>query len=335
MAAWRPRSRRVPEARQRLQLTRVWPLLLAVALLINGQSPGEGAAPGNGAEAGSTGPSAVLTKLQALAKSAHEEVARLKEQRAELADQFVVPEAAQGFAPETPILPHQFRAKGKARMFYKHEGVRDLLVILHYDFPNRRTREDLYYIEPGKVERYYTGIRDYGKKKQTMIFHRVENPPIRTPHGCVVVPLRGDLFHPTLVDERGVWLGAKNRSVRLKVPRYVYAEKEGGGGHQNASGGQSNTGEDSSSRNATQHGTITVPTHHWYVPWNGETWDYFESAVSRKPVMLERRERNFNVTFLHFSEGAHTVPPDLFRADTITPLRCRPYGSRRRKGEGE
>ena len=163
-------------------------------------------------------------------------------------------------------------------MAYNYDGLRELLAVLNYDYPNRRMRQDLYYINPGKVQRYYTGIWDYRTGKQYMIFHRIKDYPLPSPHGCMIVPTVGGMLHPRLVEREGLWMGKGETVVDASV------------GHGNKQSNNS-TGEKFKK-------VVRVPTNHWYVAWGNDDWNYFESTASRKPIRLERHQKNVdNISF--------------------------------------
>jgi hypothetical protein len=229
------------------------------------------------------------------------------------------PHPAPGVAPHAPRLPLQFKAKGRARVAYNYDGLRELLAVMHYDYPNRRLRQDLYYINPGKVQRYYTGIWNYRTGKQFMIFHRIKDYPLPSPHGCMIVPTVGDMLHPHVVEHGGVWMGKEETVVDAAV------------GGRKKTVGRPDRPHDENATDATHktNKVVRVPTNHWFVPWAGDDWNYYESSGSGKPIRLERHKKNVDVHFLHFEEGAHTVHPDLFEPETVASTKCTPIGSSR------
>jgi hypothetical protein len=229
------------------------------------------------------------------------------------------PRPAPGVAPRPPRLPLQFKAKGRARVAYNYDGLRELLAVMHYDYPNRRLRQDLYYINPGRVQRYYTGIWNYRTGKQFMIFHRIKDYPLPSPHGCMIVPTVGDMMHPHIVEHGGVWMGKEDTTVDASVGRRKSTISNANRPH------DENT---THTRNRTIK-VVRVPTNHWFVPWAGDDWNYYESSTSGKPIRLERHKKNVDVHFLHFEEGAHTVHPDLFEPETVASTKCTPIGSSR------
>ena len=185
-------------------------------------------------------------------------------------------------APRAPRLPLQFKAKGRARVTYNYDGLRELLAVLHYDYPNRRLRQDLYYINPGRCSATTHGHLGLPPRKQFMIFHRIKDYPLPSPHGCMIVPTTGEMLHPRTIEREGVWMGEQNTVVDASVGK--------------------NRGH--SGRNATEAKTerkvVHVPTTHWFVPWAGDDWNYFVSSASGKPIRLERHEKNVDIHFLHF-----------------------------------
>lgn len=269
-------------------------VLLCLALVTSNQatSPSEPKAPS-------------LEELAASAKQRWIEAKRA-EQQSYRSDR---PQPASGKAPRPPRLPLQFKAKGRARIAYNYDGLRELLAVLHYDYPNRRMRQDLYYINPGKVQRYYTGIWDYRTGKQYMIFHRIKDYPLPSPHGCMIVPTVGGMLHPHLVEREGVWMGEVETVVDASV------------GHGNKRANNS-SGKKSGKM-------VHVPTNHWFVAWGNDDWNYYESSASHKPIRLERHKKNVDIHFLHFEEGAHTVHPDLFQPEAVASAKCTPIGSSR------
>lgn len=52
----------------------------------------------------------------------------------------------------------QFQAKFRVDVQYKRLH-RPMLGMVHYDFPNRRSREDYYYVHTDPPERFFTSIK--------------------------------------------------------------------------------------------------------------------------------------------------------------------------------
>ena len=313
------------------QCVAVWLVLLCGLLLLD-ESNGGGAT--SDSDATPLPGVAVVPRVPSLDELAATAKQRwLDAKRAEsLAHRSERPRAAPGPRPRAPRLPLQFKAKGRARVAYNYDGLRELLAVLHYDYPNRRLRLDLYYINPGKVQRYYTGIWDYRARKQFMIFHRIKDYPLPSPHGCMIVPTVGKMLHPHVVEHDGIWMGKGETVVDA-----VVGESQG---KQTGIGNKEDIADRTNSDNVTtakQQGIknmkstrlVSVPTNHWFVPWEGEDWNYYESTAAGKPVRLERHKKNVDVHFLHFEEGSHTVHPDLFDPDTVAATKCTPIGSSR------
>ena len=102
-----------------------------------------------------------------------------------------------------------------------------MLFLVHYDYPNRRTREDVYYLKKDRPERFYTSMSFYDQGQSYRIFHRVHKPdPLPSPHGCMITPLIIDMIAPThMRDAPTVFKGPKNISVTTRLRSKKHGER--------------------------------------------------------------------------------------------------------------
>ena len=199
-------------------------------------------------------------------------------------------------APSFPTLPSTFKAKGKATLRYEFDSKddRDLLAIYHYDHPSRKTRMDVYFVNQENVTRYFTDIRDYNEQQKFMIFHQIRGTELalKSPHTCLITPLKNAMLHPRVIHNDGTWMGDQNTTV-----------------------GQGNV-------------SFTVPTHLWEIEDDdGSTWHYYESLTRREPVRLSRHEKNIDIHFLDF-QATDVHPPGMFAPERVSKVPCNHYRSR-------
>ena len=192
-----------------------------------------------------------------------------------------------------PSMPLQFQVKLIVDVVYPATGYEKILCLYHYDYVNQRTREDLYKIKDNKhAQRYFTSIKKYDEGKKWMVFHRVRDGLLPNPTGCMVVVIKDEMFHPSLMHYHGIYVGEKNVSV-YKNLRFET--------HQN------------------------VPTNKWAMKYKKKWYGYYETNITRKPVRLEWN--NFNASVIHLEEGAHTVAPNVFDIETVTSVECEPFAT--------
>eukprot|EP00743_Colponemidia_sp_Colp-15_P011162 GILK01012414.1.p1 GENE.GILK01012414.1~~GILK01012414.1.p1 ORF type:complete len:186 (-),score=26.92 GILK01012414.1:267-782(-) len=82
----------------------------------------------------------------------------------------------------------------KARIAGSNEPV---LAFLHYDYPNRRIRED-YYLLDGSGTKLFSSIKKYHEFRHYMVFYKSK----MTPRSCAIVPVDGDLPPPDFIPNR-------------------------------------------------------------------------------------------------------------------------------------
>lgn len=130
--------------------------------------------------------------------------------------------------------------------------------------------------------------------KNFMIFHRIRDPALPTPRGCMLGPITSPLPYPTLLN----WASHRgNQMLTLRV------------------------NDDEPIDDASSY---DVPVQHWRVKFDGTVYDLFASPATGHPIMLQRAGTNF--TFLHFEAGPHTARPELFVPESVSSVRCTPVG---------
>jgi hypothetical protein len=168
---------------------------------------------------------------------------------------------------------------------------RPMLGLVHFDWPNRRVREDYYYLHTPKPTRFFSSIRFYLERRAYMIYHRVRDASLlSSPMGCYIVPAAGAMPGPRDL-ESAYFLGRETIAVR---------------GGANA--------------------THSVDVHSWAWQWDGIQYDLFSSAASDRPVAA--RQANVNYTVVDFQTGPSTVRPALFLPHLASPVQCEPIGGR-------
>ena len=215
-------------------------------------------------------------------------------------------------APNPPTLPNIFKAKGKVSVAYNFDTLstptRELLAIYHYNYPEKKTRLDVYFINQNNITRYFTTIKNYKKMVKYMIFHRIHGNdiPLKSPHSCLIVPLKNAMLHPRIVHERGRFMGIQNTTIGSKSKDRRKKEDSGG-----------------SVRD------IIVPTYQWEIEEDNEdsatTWHYYTSVTENKPIRLVRHEKNVDIHFLDFQEEN---PIDIFVPEKVSKVKCAPYRGR-------
>ena len=206
------------------------------------------------------------------------------------------------------MFPRQFHAKAKVEIDYDYAADTPMLFLMHYDYPNRRTREDVYYLTKDKPERFYTSLSFYDRGQSYRIFHRIRKPnPLPSPHGCMITPLTWDLLAPThFVDAPTIFKGTKNVSVTVRLR---------------------------SKKRGTPEKKLAVECYHWRTKWGGDVYDYFESVKGRRPVRVERG--HMNATFLHFEAGHGTNAANLYDPHAMTSVSCSVMGGDKTRKRSE
>ena len=140
-----------------------------------------------------------------------------------------------------------------------------------------------------------------------MIFHRIHGNdiPLKSPHSCLIVPLKNAMLHPRIVHERGRFMGIQNTTIGSKSKDRRKVDSGG------------------SVRD------IIVPTYQWEIEEDNEdsatTWHYYTSVTENKPIRLVRHEKNVDIHFLDFQEEN---PIDIFVPEKVSKVKCAPYRGR-------
>lgn len=196
------------------------------------------------------------------------------------------------YTTTVPHVPAQFRAKAHAEV---GTGA-SMLVILHYDYPNLRTREDYYTLATSTPQKLYTSIKLYAEGLNFMIFNRIRDPTFSSPHSCFIAPTVGPLLAPDIFSYASFG-GTENLMLRF-----------------------ASSDPDSSA--------FELRVDHWRVEWDGIVFNVYEPA---KPSTLERlplfiQSDSSNYTLLDFHQGPLTVEPSLFIPQDFSVARCAPFG---------
>ncbi len=220
--------------------------------------------------------------------------------------------------PDSPLLPSKFKAKGRVTIKYANDGVlpRELLAIYHYDYPLRKTRLDVYYIHEQNITRYFTDIRDYKKLEKAMIFHRVQNQALSSPHSCLIVPLKHNILHPRVIVDRGKWL--------RKVQTEIHA-------HNASLSVPTNQWEIISSSSTTTFGQ-PINTQNAYdgSRSSSDVWHYYSSISKNEPVRLVRYGKNTDIYFIDFQK-VNVHPIGMFNYDRVSSVKCVEYKGKHRR----
>lgn len=199
--------------------------------------------------------------------------------------------------------PMQFRATVHAELADGSSfGANSLLLVIHYDFPNQRTREDYYYYREQtssdqKVvpEVVYTSIKAYAEGRNYMIFHggAFRNTSLQSPHSCFVGPLSFPLLAPDAL-RHAAYVGLRDLLVGFGTQ-----EKHA-------------------------HTAVEVPTIAWNVRWDDASSMVFLSSTSESMYPLRVESSSGNYTVLDFDESSLSAPAELFDPQAHSTAKCAP-----------
>jgi len=192
-----------------------------------------------------------------------------------------------------PHVPAQFRAKAHAEV---GTGA-SMLLIVYYDYPNLRTREDYYTLSSPKPQKLYTSIKLFAEGLNFMIFNRVRDPIFSSPHSCFIVPTAGPLLAPDVFNYASFG-GTQNLTLRF------------------------------SESDPASAATFETSVDHWRVEWENIVYNVYEPAIrsasERLPLFIQSVSTNY--TLLDFEQGPLTVEPSLFAPQDFSVARCAPFG---------
>jgi len=124
---------------------------------------------------------------------------------------------------EAPFAPPQFHSK----IYAEIANSESMMLVLNYDYPNQRTREDYYLLsDKDKPERLYTSIKKYAEGRNYMIFHRAfGGTAMASPESCFISPLVGALLAPDAL-RFARYLGRQQLQIGFgSDPRHRHTEK--------------------------------------------------------------------------------------------------------------
>jgi len=122
-----------------------------------------------------------------------------------------------------PALPRLFRLKARV---WHHNAAEPVMMVVHYDGPRKRTREDWFTLVDSFHKRFVTDIKDFKIGLKHWIFHKQP----RVPRMCLMAPVLEPFVGPTTVSsaalvgtDAGVFFAASNATRRCEHWRFRHA----------------------------------------------------------------------------------------------------------------
>ncbi len=148
------------------------------------------------------------------------------------------------------------------------------------------------------------------------IFHRVRDPLVASPAGCMITPIVGTMLHPLLL-RKAASMGPERVAIPVLTPASFDAapiEKDG-----NASAPQRAPRPEGAAEVVREY-----DAYRWRAVWDNEEFYFWETLDTRQPLQIKREK--VNATFISITPGRHTVGDELFLPDSVTALRCDMFG---------